>query len=283
MTSSSSFIRPLPGQHHVDLLGLLVAVGERLAPVRLDAVEREPNRLGAQVLARETRLLHLLEPEPRRQVVDLAEVLDRVAHDAQPTRLLRGVSEPRARAPASAPRARIRQRQLPAARGGMVHPRLAPEPEHVLGLDHRRPAPARRTPGGSAPTTARARAGCPCAASSAVDPVARDRIERLVPPACRVVVVRARVHDPVLDVVLEPVRAVRVGRIERELRARASRGARARPAAARPRGDHAEVLGDQRQPALERRAPRHRVEHGRPGPRFQLPAPRGARPRGTAQ
>src|SRR4051812_9471397 len=65
--------------HHVDLLRVLVAVREALAPARLDDVVGEPDRLAAEGLAREARLLRLAEAELGRGVLDLAQVLHRVA------------------------------------------------------------------------------------------------------------------------------------------------------------------------------------------------------------
>src|SRR5205807_9514933 len=106
-----------PGQDHVDLLRLVVTVRERLAAVRLDAVEREPDRLGLEVAVGEAGLLDVVEAEPRRHVVYFAQVLRRVAHAGSlPASSVASLSL-RARAGVSAPGS-IRQRQLPAARAG---------------------------------------------------------------------------------------------------------------------------------------------------------------------
>src|SRR3954464_7386497 len=49
----------------IDLLGVLMAMGEALALARLDPMKREADRLAAQVPAREARLLRLREAELR--------------------------------------------------------------------------------------------------------------------------------------------------------------------------------------------------------------------------
>ena len=108
---------PLPGEDHVDLLGLLVAMGERLPPARLDAEEREPDRLGVERLAREPRLLHFFEAELGGDVVDFAEILDRVAHDRSLPASSVISRRRRASAGVSAPE-RSCQRQFPLAREG---------------------------------------------------------------------------------------------------------------------------------------------------------------------
>src|SRR5690348_6442479 len=51
------------GEHDVDLLGLVVLVGEALAPARLDAVEAHAGVLGLEVAAAEAGLLVVAEPE----------------------------------------------------------------------------------------------------------------------------------------------------------------------------------------------------------------------------
>src|SRR4029078_12735510 len=53
--------------HDVDLLGLVVPVGERLALPRLDAVEADAGLLGVEVAARETCLLPLRGAETDRR------------------------------------------------------------------------------------------------------------------------------------------------------------------------------------------------------------------------
>lgn len=67
-------------QDDVDLLGLIMTVRESLAAVGLDYVEGQPNRLRSQILASEAGLLDGVEAEFARDVVDLAQVLDRVIH-----------------------------------------------------------------------------------------------------------------------------------------------------------------------------------------------------------
>ena len=124
-------------------------------------------------------------------------------------------SPPAAAAPARRQRAR---RHLPAPRSGRaagdVHPRLAAEPEHVLRLQHRQPRRRRERQADHRPP----RLGLLDAAGGDLRRRgARRGAQRLPPAAQRVVVVRARVDDAVLLVVLEPVRAVRVVGIEAEL------------------------------------------------------------------
>ena len=58
----------------------VVAVGEALALVGLDDVVGEARVLGVEGALGEVGLLALSEAELRRGVLDLAEVLDRVAH-----------------------------------------------------------------------------------------------------------------------------------------------------------------------------------------------------------
>src|SRR3954454_253786 len=71
---------PVTGEDDVDLLGLLVAVTEGRALARLEDEVHEAGPLGLEVAAREARLLDLAEPVLGGQVLDLAEVADRVAH-----------------------------------------------------------------------------------------------------------------------------------------------------------------------------------------------------------
>src|SRR4051794_12445238 len=63
---------------HVDLLGLVVLVSERLTLARLDAVVREADLLAVEGVPGEARLLDLLEPEAGRRILDLGEALVRV-------------------------------------------------------------------------------------------------------------------------------------------------------------------------------------------------------------
>ena len=71
-----------PFEHDVDLLRVLVAVGEGLTLAGFDYVEGEADRIRFEVLPREACLLYLREAELGRHVLDLAQVLDRVAHAA---------------------------------------------------------------------------------------------------------------------------------------------------------------------------------------------------------
>ena len=101
---------------------------------------------------------------------------------------------------------------------------------------------------------------------------ARRSGQRLVPAAHGVVVVGAGVDDALLDVVPRVVDAAHVVGVEAELE---HDHARQPEAVAQPldrRRDHPEVLGDQRQLALQRA--RRGVEHRAPRP--ALPAPLSA-------
>ena len=69
-------------QDHVDLLGRLVAVGERLALPGLHDEVVHARLLGAEVRAGKARLLGLREPMFDRAVLHLAQVLLRIAHGA---------------------------------------------------------------------------------------------------------------------------------------------------------------------------------------------------------
>ena len=70
------------GQDDRDLLGVLVAVAEPVAHAGLQDVEREPDRLGIELLAREDRLADVGHAVLRGHVLTLAQVLDRVAAHA---------------------------------------------------------------------------------------------------------------------------------------------------------------------------------------------------------
>ncbi len=80
---------PVAVEHHVDLLGVLMAVAEGLALPRPQPVVGEADRLAAELLAGEVCLAQLAEAELRCAVLGLIEVLDRVAHRDEPTTRLR--------------------------------------------------------------------------------------------------------------------------------------------------------------------------------------------------
>jgi hypothetical protein len=69
---------PGSGEHDVDLLGLVVAVPERLAAVGLEPVVAEAGALGGEVVVGEPGLADLREAELDGGVVDPLEVLERV-------------------------------------------------------------------------------------------------------------------------------------------------------------------------------------------------------------
>ncbi len=148
----------------------------------------------------------------------------------------------------------IRQRQLVPIAPWLVHPRLAVQAEHVLSLDHRHARrrgegePDQRPPG---LVLAHAMLG-----EHLVDRELLARVERVVPAPRRVVVVGAGVDDPVLDVVLEPVRVVRVARVEPELEHEHPGQPELVAQRLHRRRDHAEVLGHERQ--RRRARPRRR-------------------------
>ena len=77
-TSSSSFTRPAAREDDGDLLRLLMAMGERLALARANDVIGQAGGLGAELLARKTRLLRFGEAVLDGHVLDLAQVLDLV-------------------------------------------------------------------------------------------------------------------------------------------------------------------------------------------------------------
>src|SRR4051794_8722641 len=64
----------------VDLLGLLVAVAERLSLVRAQPLVAEARALEPELLAREAGLARLPQTRLGRHVLDVAQVADRVAH-----------------------------------------------------------------------------------------------------------------------------------------------------------------------------------------------------------
>ena len=146
------------------------------------------------------------------------------------------------------PRARRRAR--------LVHAALGAEAEDVLGLDHGHD----RRGGEREPDQRPVRLGLAHAVAVERRVGARPRLGRraLVPAAHRVVVVRARVRDPVLHVDLGAVHAARV--VEAELQHDHARVAEAVAQALDRRGDDPEVLGDQGERAelrgSRRRTPR---------------------------
>ena len=138
---------------------------------------------------------------------------------------------------------------------GDVHPRLAAEPEQVLHRHDREP----RGRGVRELDEAPRRVG-----RVEPGPAARVLAERVPPPAGRVVVVRPRVDDAVLAVRVRPVRVVRK-LVEAELEHVHPGEAELVPQPDDRLGDHAEILGDQRQRA---QLGRDGVEElaARPGP-----------------
>ena len=119
----------------------------------------------------------------------------------------------------------------PRRRSRLVHARLAPQPEHVLRLHHRHPRAGGERERDQVPPRLLGDAG-----AVGVDARARRRRQRLVPAAQRVVVVRARVGDPVLGVVGDVVHVVRRAADPAELEHDHARAGRGRRAAAAPAG-----------------------------------------------
>src|SRR3954452_5114589 len=74
---------PAAREDHVDLLRLAVLVCERLALARLDHLVGEAGVLGAHILVGEARLQGLGEPRFCRDILRLAQVLDRVVHSGR--------------------------------------------------------------------------------------------------------------------------------------------------------------------------------------------------------
>src|SRR5262245_26757299 len=87
------------GDHDVDLLGALVAVGERVPLAGLHLLQRDSALFGIEVPMSEARLLDLAESLARRHVLDFPEVLDRVVHARETTRRCGDYSHPRDRSP----------------------------------------------------------------------------------------------------------------------------------------------------------------------------------------
>ncbi len=147
-------------------------------------------------------------------------------------------------------------------RAGHVHPRLAPEPEHVLRLHDRELRARRERRLDQLPVR-------PGARKAGRDALARAQRP---PPAERgIAVVRADVHDAPAPMVLQPVD---VGGRPSEGELHHDRPGDAQPIAQRPDlpRDHAEILGDERQRAeLLLRDP----EEIRPGTAAPAPVLRG--------
>ena len=160
----------------------------------------------------------------------------------------------------------------------LVHARLAPQPEHVLRLHHRHLRARRERERDQVPPGLVARR----AAARRRPARARSRRQRLVPAAQRVVVVRARVGDPVL------ARGWRRRARCPARRARSRTGARPCPGSpSESRSRRTAGVITPRSSAISGSAPsaaRRGVEQRRaPGPRRQRPASAWRAPSGTAQ
>ena len=178
----------------------------------------------------------------------------------QPPRLLGRFPQPR--------RQRRRQRPrlhppppVPPRPPRVVHPRRRPQPEHILRLEHRHPRRrSQRQPDQPPPRLA---LDNPKTSKRTIHKRTLTHRQTGIPPPRRVVIVRARVHDPVLGVVLEPMHAPRRPRVEAELEHDHPRKSERLAKRSDRRRDHAEVLGHDRQrPEL----PLERVEQGPAGP-----------------